>query len=77
LASGGSHYKRWSLLELSYVSVPCNANALVIQRTQLSPREQALLRFRQLQAEMASEDPAVLRSRAKRLLHELKEAGQW
>jgi HK97 family phage prohead protease len=38
LSGGGKRYKEWELLELSIVSVPCNASALVIERSAAAAR---------------------------------------
>jgi HK97 family phage prohead protease len=76
----GQKYTRWELCEVSFVSIPANPAAVITERSMpeaLTEQEAARIRYHQLLAEMEREDPELIRSRARRLLRELQEAGAW
>jgi HK97 family phage prohead protease len=74
----GQKYTRWEMVECSFVSLPANPSAVITARAALSEQEEARLRFEELKRQIGSSDPdEVVRSRAKRLLEEMKQAGGW
>jgi phage head maturation protease len=80
LPKGGSRFTKWELLEVSFVSVPCNPNAIVTARSLPTEQEAARLRLAELRRQMnapAPLDAALVRSRARRTLADLKARGAW